>query len=268
MLTPDMMAFLMNDNLGLDSMTNLDEPRSYLSSGSSGSSTPAFHLISAKLEAPRTTGKISRPRLIDLLIRSSVRFSATVISGRAGTGKTVLAADFARTCISTAWYTIDSSDNDWKTFSRYFAASIIGPDYAPKKSRKRIDQTLIAEYLADVISKMEQKCSEKPTLIVLDDVHHLFDAEWFDDFFNLLIASLMADTHLLLLCRSKPPGPLWRMRSKQVLNLIDEKLLAFTQSEAEELFQSQGASREKARDAHRESFGRVSVLHRRLADCG
>ena len=99
-------------------------------------------------------------------------------------------------------------------------------------------------------------------MIVLDDIHHLFDAHWFGDFFNLLLYSLPAGSHLLMLCRSRPPGPVWRLRSKQMLNVLDEKVIAFDLEETRVLFERLGLPASDAERAHRDSFGRVAKLIR------
>ena len=96
--------------------------------------------------------------------------------------------------------------------------------------------------------------------MVLDDIHHIFDCEWFTDFFNTLLYSLTPDTHLLMLSRSQPPLPLWRLRSKQVLGVVDEKLLALTRQETEELLADYGLSKEETEKFYKESFGRISKL--------
>ena len=100
----------------------------------------------------------------------------------------------------------------------------------------------------------------KPVLIVLDDIHNVFDCDWFVEFFTTLLYSLPSDVHLLMLSRSNPPVPLWRLRSKQVLGVIDEKLLAFNLEETEKFLKSGSISTEKALQAHRKSFGRISRL--------
>jgi hypothetical protein len=63
-----------------------------------------------------------------------------------------------------------------------------------------------------------------------------------------------------MLCRSKPPGPLWRLRSKQMLNVIDEKVIEFKLSETEDLFKRYGLSEALACAAHRPCYGRVARL--------
>jgi hypothetical protein len=47
------------------------------------------------------------------------------------------------------------------------------------------------------------------------------------------------------------------MRSKQVLNVFDEKLLEISKKESEELFFKNGLSRAEGRTAHGDSFGRA-----------
>ncbi len=95
---------------------------------------------------------------------------------------------------------------------------------------------------------------------MLDDIHNVFDADWFAEFFTTLLYSLTPDIHLLMLTRSNPPLPLWRLRSKQVLGVVDEKLLAFNPQETRKLFKKYGLSEEQSLSAHRKSFGRISRL--------
>src|SRR5215211_4505250 len=83
------------------------------------------HILNEKLEIPHCAGLIERPRLIEKLERSLSRFAATLVSGRAGTGKTSIAAAYARTRKTTAWFTVESSDVDWNVFASYLAASVL-----------------------------------------------------------------------------------------------------------------------------------------------
>jgi ATP/maltotriose-dependent transcriptional regulator MalT len=221
------------------------------------------YLFAEKLKIPEFRKNISRPRLNDLLAKSSGQFGATLICGRAGTGKTALAADFARSYEKVAWFSVDSTDADWNNFSKYLTASLFGSRVSHEAffdEDADSMQTQISRFFGHLFSSIGENDGEKPILIVLDDVHHIFDAEWFDDFFNLLLYSLVPNAHLLLLCRSKPSYPLWRLRSKQVLNVIDEKLLALNVEETEELYKKYGLARENAQKAHQDCFGRISKL--------
>jgi len=217
-----------------------------------------IHIIREKLQAPYADSLIDRPRLTNLVLRSQTQFPATLITGRSGTGKTAIAAA-AAAGQKTAWYTVESAETDWSLFSRYLSASLSTASSCPNSS-PNVSQNEIAAYLVDHFAWGDAESGEAPALIVLDDVHHIFDAPWFTDFFDLLLYSLPSKTHLLLLCRSKPPNPLWRLRSKQMLNVLDEKVIAFNLCETQTLFDALGVPVDLADQALQDSFGRVSKL--------
>jgi ATP/maltotriose-dependent transcriptional regulator MalT len=219
--------------------------------------------LSDKLRIPEFNSLVSRPRLHEMLERSTEQYGATLISGRAGTGKTALASDFARAKKNTAWYSIDPTDIEWGVFSHYFAECINGSANNGRKQNTKVrvvDADLTQGNIAEFLTRCFSENDVSPSLIVLDNIHHVFDADWFCDFFNLLIASMSPDTHLLMICRSRPPAPLWRLRSKQMLNVIDEKLLAFTVDETREFFRMHDLPEGLARPVYNESFGRISKI--------
>lgn len=224
------------------------------------------HILNEKLEIPHCAGLIERPRLIQKLERSLNHFAATLLSGRAGTGKTSIAAAYARTRKSVAWFTVESSDVDWNVFASYLAASVlrlIGSKKAVGDALPSVTNSsppAMAIFLLNIVSELETAESNHRPLLVLDGIHHLFDADWFGEFFNLLQPSLSETADVLLLCRSKPPNPLWRLRSKQQLDVIDEKTLAFDQDETTSLLMRVGRSQAEAMRIHAETFGRVSKL--------
>lgn len=254
---------------------DLDSAEIYSPVGSSTITRPkrtreGVHLLKEKLEIPRAKNLVERPRLLDLLGKSIEQFPATLVSGRAGTGKTALAASFARTQDHAAWYSIEPSDVEWDVFINYFAACVLRAAKCRTRISKLIpdssepSQSTMATALIDVFAEVETELAHEPLVIVLDGIHHLFDASWFGEFFGLLLSSLPENTNLLLLCRSKPPSPLWRLRSKQQLNVIDEKVLAFNLDETAEIAKKLGLKRSAAERAHAETFGRISKLLRLL----
>jgi len=259
------MTFSLQENFGFDKMAGQFETSRFSRRKNKAKKTD-LHIFAEKIRVPEFGKTISLPRLNELLAKSSNQFGATLIAGRAGTGKTALAADFARQYKKVAWYSIESGDCDWSVFSTYMTTSLLGKDFDPDKFSVNLSpdnesrQRAISKYLTNIFAEIGEWHQEYPTLIVLDDLHHIFDCEWFYDFFNLLLYSLLPNTHLLLLCRTKPALPLWRLRSKQVLNVIDEKLLALNFDETQELYENFGLSKENAQKAYRESFGRVSKL--------
>jgi LuxR family maltose regulon positive regulatory protein len=234
--------------------------------GSSASSKKPLRLVTDKIVVPTARGIIKRPRLMEHLENTLKQTSATLVSGRAGTGKTTLAVDFAQNCErSVAWYTVETADNDWKVFLDYLVGSFDKHRLeCQKKDLKdfvaELDDTNVAQVTESIAAWLAVAASEKPLLIVLDDVHLVFDAVWFEEFFKSLVMSLTPDIELLLLSRSQPSLPLWRLRSKQMLSVIEEELLNFTEEEAVELFETFGLPAELAKSAHAESFGRAAKL--------
>lgn len=225
-----------------------------------------FHLLRGKLEVPNCERLVERPRINALLDKAVDHFPATLILGRAGTGKTAIAAALAARTPDVFWYTVESTDIELSKFSMYFSAALSGSpgngicETTPYADKKDVGKDDLALFLLRSFARIYSAGNGRPSLIVLDDVHHIFDAGWFESFFNLLLYSLPSETHLLLLSRSKPPGPLWRLRSKQMLNVLDEKVIAFNLEETESLFHSLSLPKSSAVEANQSCFGRVSKL--------
>ena len=161
---------------------------------------------------------------------------------------------------------MESSDVDWNVFASYLAASVlraVGSEKAVGDSLPAVANSspaAMAMFLLNIVSELETAEKGSRPLLVLDGIHHLFDADWFGGFFNILQPSLSETADLLLLCRSKPPNPLWRLRSKQQLGVIDEKTLAFDRDETILLLKQVGRPQAEAARIHAETFGRVSKL--------
>jgi LuxR family maltose regulon positive regulatory protein len=258
------MSFILHDHF--DVMERYSPVTQTTAATPSKGERDGVHILKEKLEIPPCEGLIERPRLIEKLERSLSRFAATLVSGRAGTGKTSIAAAYARTRGSIAWFTVESSDIDWNVFASYLAASVL----RAVESKKAVGDLLpdatnslpgaMAAFLLNIVSELETTENDHRPLLVLDGIHHLFDADWFGGFFNILQLSLSQTADLLLLCRSNPPNPLWRLRSKQQLDVIDEKTLAFDRDETIFLLKQVGRSQAEAARIHAETFGRVSKL--------
>ena len=228
-------------------------------------------IIGEKLRRPQVGVIVDRPRLIALLDKSVNKFGATLVSGRAGTGKTTLAADFASRSNNAVWYSVEPADSDWIEFTAYFRAAVRGG----KQGRKYRTggpavhdptQSQAAEFLATCFREVEGLSKRERMLVILDNIHHLFDASWFSDLFRQLVVLAGANVHLLILCRSRPPIPLWRFRSKQQLNVIDENMLEFTIPETRRLCKTRGLSESLASEAHQLAYGHVSKLIDALDD--
>jgi LuxR family maltose regulon positive regulatory protein len=223
-----------------------------------------MEIIAEKIAVPEPATQISRARLLELLERSLKSCAATIISGRAGTGKTVLASDFARQCErAVSWYKVDAPEGELKSFFEYLIASI-------RKQRPNFGVETLMPLLmtddSDQISMLAEafvyelvEGENKPLLIVIEDLHLVCDSEWLVPFFRRLLPLLPSNVHMLITSRTMPAA-LWRMRSKQTLLVIEEEFLAFTRQEAIKLFGNYALSSEQVSIALDYTYGRAAQL--------
>ncbi len=235
--------------------------------------TTKMQLILEKITKPSSTLPIGRSRLTTLLRNNLDSYSCTVVSGRAGSGKTTLASDFARSCgRPVAWYKVDASDGEIPVFFDYLAASIWQqrPNFDEASIRSLAatanpeDIPLLSERL--VFELIED--SGRPLLIVIEDLHLVGDTEWLVPFLERFLRLTPPEVHILITGRTLPPAPLWRMRSKQTLAVVDEATLAFTREEAVTLFETYGLTRPQAYLAFDRTHGRAGSLARYAAMLG
>ncbi|HEX8721715.1 MAG TPA: AAA family ATPase [Pyrinomonadaceae bacterium] len=224
-------------------------------------------VIPEKITPPEELPRVSRERLLRTLRESLEGCNSTVIAARAGTGKTMLASDFARRCgRRVAWYKLDAPDSELPVFLRHLCASIAS--VRPGFGRRALERLGDGAGTDDVPLAVESLVYEllesgEPLLLVVDDLHLVYDAEWMVPFFRRLLPLLPPEVHVMLLGRSLPPTPLWRMRSKQTLCVLDESALAFTLEEARALYASYGLAAERAEPAAAETRGRAATLDAR-----
>lgn len=225
-----------------------------------------LELITDKIAQPTRRPRISRSRLLKSLEQSLGAGASTIISGRAGTGKSMLALDFADRCgRRVAWYKVDAPDSDPRIFFDYLVGSIRErrPGFGAKVLRTLVESADFEriDALAEAfIYELGDSDKQNALLIVIEDLHLVCDSEWLVPFFTRLLPLLPADVHVLITSRSMPPAPLWRLRSKQSLVVIEEEALAFTRPEAIALFESYGLSSDQARIALDHSHGRAAAL--------
>lgn len=223
-----------------------------------------LQVILDKIAPPAELPRVSRARLLETLGESLAACNSTIVHGRAGTGKTLLAVDFARRCgRPVAWYKLDAPDSDLPVFFQYLTASVAAarPGFGARLAERvggRVgldDVPLLVEYFTYELLE-----SAEPLLVVIDDLHLVYDAEWMVPFFRRWLPLLPREVHVCLLGRSLPPTPLWRMRSKQTLCVLDEAALAFNAAEARQLFATYGLAPGRADEAHARTRGRAATL--------
>ncbi|HYY94822.1 MAG TPA: AAA family ATPase, partial [Pyrinomonadaceae bacterium] len=139
-------------------------------------------VIPEKIRPPAELPRVSRERLLATLGESLEGCNSTIIHGRAGTGKTMLATDFARRGDRrVAWYKLDAPDSELPVFLRHLCASIAAarPGFGERvlkgvsvEEAGTDDVPLVVEYLVyELLEKSE------PLLVVIDDLQLIYYAE-------------------------------------------------------------------------------------------
>src|SRR5499426_2470352 len=203
---------------------------------------PAFFLRT-KLAPPRPApALLPRPRLMERLAANLSR-TVTLVTANAGAGKTTLVADFVRAYAPRfVWYQLDHTDADPAVFLSYIAHGIrqFVPDFGQatlaylRQSPAEVGPR--PEHAVDALINEALDYIDQPLVIVLDDYHHLGDAEAVHAAVDRLLAYQPDVLHTIIVSRDAPPLQLAKLRSQGALTIIDRNDLLFTDEETQALF--------------------------------
>jgi LuxR family transcriptional regulator, maltose regulon positive regulatory protein len=201
-------------------------------------------LLASKLTPPRIPRwLVARGRLLELL-DAGVQGRLTLLTGPAGSGKTVLLSSWATTAAlpgPVAWLSLEAADNDPARFWFYLLAALRQSGAAPPGGRLGSlggpiggpDRGFVLE-LAAALDELAQ-----PVVVVLDDVQELTNPAVLDSLATVLRRS-PASLRLVLASRKDPPLPLARLRDTGRPIQVRAAELAFTTDEAARLLASHG----------------------------
>lgn len=214
-----------------------------------------------KITAPRVGDVLAREQLHRCLDEELSTAAGVWIAASAGSGKTTLAADYAkRRGLGLLWYQADSGDADPAAFFQYFGAA--GKRLADGKESLELPP-LTPEYLADLATFTRNYCRRlypalpRPCLLVLDNLHEIPEETPVPDLLALLVDECPAGIRLALLSRSGPASALARARMAGRIAVLDEQALRLSADESAELARRAGfGGRDKAW---------LAALHRRSA---
>jgi LuxR family transcriptional regulator, maltose regulon positive regulatory protein len=204
--------------------------------GSSAQSGATGPLLETKLYIPTSrTGLVPRPRLMERLDQGTSG-KLTLASAPAGFGKTTLLAAWARRTAgdrSTAWVSLDQSDNDPRLLWSYIIAALrtVDPDVGESALSllRSAQPPPIEVLLAGLINEISAVPSD--LALVLDD-YHAIDAEPVHRGIAFLLDHLPPRMHLVIATRADPPLPLARLRARGELTELRAADLRFAPDEA------------------------------------
>ena len=186
---------------------------------------------------------MARGRLLESL-DAGVQGRLTLLTGPAGSGKTVLLSSWATTAAlpgPVAWLSLEAADNDPARFWSYLLAALRQSGAAPPGGRLGSlggpiggpDRGFVLE-LAAALDELAQ-----PVVVVLDDFQELTNPAVLDSLTTVLRRS-PASLRLVLASRKDPPLPLARLRDTGRPIQVRAAELAFTTDEAARLLASHG----------------------------
>ncbi len=163
----------------------------------------------------------------------------TVIRGPAGSGKSLLMAQWRLTALSdrkVAWLSLDEGDNEPVRFWSYVIAALrsVLPDFGegPLSLLRAPGVDLMEEAVPALINELLETSSE--TVLLLDD-YHVIQHEAIHAGIGFLLEHVPGNHHFVIASRSEPPLPLARLRARGSLSEIDPEQLGFSEPEAEYL---------------------------------
>ena len=184
-----------------------------------------------------------RPRLRRLLDEAAPG-QVVVVSAPAGSGKTLLLADWVRTGErpDTAWVELDAGDDDPRRLWSAVVASLLAiPSTARDGRLQRVAGVAALPGEADVVEELADALDalDAPVRLVLDDVHDLTGREALHDL-TRLIRRRPAGLHLVLASRADPPISVPRLRLEGRLHELRADALCFTLDETTALLEAAG----------------------------
>jgi LuxR family maltose regulon positive regulatory protein len=199
-------------------------------------------LLASKLAPPQPAhATVLRPRLVSQLSRAVQRSPLTLLSGPAGSGKTVVATTWRQTHENgspVAWLTLDDYDDDPATFWNYVVGALTAagvpctglPALVPGESPPSGFVPQLAAHVAAL---------PRPVVLVVDDADHVTDRA-ITNGLDLLVRHGGSRLRLVLCARADPLLPLHQYRLAGTMSEIRGDELAFTPDETCDLLAAMG----------------------------
>jgi LuxR family transcriptional regulator, maltose regulon positive regulatory protein len=201
-------------------------------------------LVQSKLRPPTLRpGSVRRSRVVDLVRDHADRRIVSAIAAP-GYGKTTFLAEVAATAARrrelVAWVTLDDLDNDPAILLAYLAAAF-DPLLRPVASQRGALAGLVTPVADRAVARLAARLQglDKPTLLVLDDVHRLADQTALDVIAGL-IDRMPSGLTVALAGRTEPHLPFARFRAQGNLLQIRPEDLALDAQEAAAMARAAG----------------------------
>ncbi len=192
-------------------------------------------LLNTKFYAPiQRPNLVFRPRLMARLEETlRLQHRLTLISARAGSGKTTLVSEWLRKQDRPyTWLSLDVNDNDPRRFFSYLVEALRQLDITISLTdldeigslRMPLAEVLSTELINDIATR------PIPFILVLDDFH-VIQNDWIHKVIEFLIEHQPPVMHLIIVTRVDPQLSLSQLRGRGQLTEIRDDDLRFTDDE-------------------------------------
>ncbi|MBI3241231.1 MAG: tetratricopeptide repeat protein, partial [Chloroflexi bacterium] len=185
----------------------------------------------------RAPDVLRRHSLVDYL-HENIHHKLVLVAAAAGYGKTSLLADFAREAeYKVAWLTLDEFDRDLVTVASNLVTALrwAFPTFTSTLSGLAAEAGAKPGALALALAHEIESTIEDYFVLALDDFHLVEEASLVLQFFDVLLANLPEQAHLLIAGRTIPPLQIASLAARRQIAGLSEEQLRFTPAEAQEL---------------------------------
>ncbi|GAX89439.1 BTAD domain-containing putative transcriptional regulator [Effusibacillus lacus] len=228
------------------------------------------HVLTAKLAPPRVKSQYLYRDRLDELFLQVIDYPVTLVQAEAGYGKsTALVSHICSHFDHVAWYTVEEGERDTLQFLFYLIHSLKTVDsrIGDRSLRllKELDSTVsvIQRCMTMLLNDLAEYAPD-PSILVLDDLHTVADAEGIQTIVEMLIRYLPPHVHLVIGTRRGLDYPsVRRLQSTFDLLAVTKQDLRFTAEEIAELFEEQYGitlSEDQLKDLQEQTEGWIIAL--------
>ena len=220
--------------------------------------TAPLRIPTSKIAVPELPVEFTPRPMLRQRLDEATAAQVVVVSAPAGSGKTLLLADWVRSDEGpeTAWISLDADDNDPRRLWSAVVTSLLALPSISRDSRlERVAGDAALPREGDLVEALAEMLDglDPPVRLILDDVHELTGRDVLRDLARL-IRRRPAGLRLVLASRSDPPISVPRLRLEGRLHELRADLLRFTLDHTAALLKATGLALTPAQ---------VAVLHAR-----
>lgn len=202
-------------------------------------------LLKTKYSIPESNRQSMPRQILNQRLNNALTCKLTILTAPAGYGKTTAIIKWLESiALPSAWFSIDTDDNNPVVFWNYFCAALSGinqdigkdTEYLFASQELLIKANIHIRILIDHLSNVGSDF-----VFVIDDIHLIKNQEVLEAL-SYFITYQPANMHLLILSRTNPRMKLSKLGLKENLLRLGAEDLVFHTNEIDQFFKARGFS--------------------------